>query len=365
MSRMTRSPMRDAAPTHDSARPHDAGVVSTSPRARRLSRMLAILIVGAVCLGAVSIASATTVTLPGAPRDGWAVYHVPVLTGRPAPCCHGYGSGRGKGICDLDRDQGFSISDRDPDSKSGDLLAVYLHFAAGRIDDVRALGERCPVVQADTVQALADVAPATSIALLRELADDTDKAGDNALGALAYHADAAATGAMIALAGEGQPRERRKSALFWLGETRGADGAAAIERVLREDADDELRREAVFALSRSDAIDVHAALLRLAREDRDNEVRAQALFWMGQHGDKRARADLVAVVLDPRASEHVRDQGVFALSQLKPDGIDGLVDLVRGDAPREVKKKAMFWLGQSDSDKATKLLDEVLANAER
>ena len=62
MSRMTRSPMRDAAPTHDSARPHDAGVVSTSPRARRLSRMLAILIVGAVCLGAVSIASATTVT---------------------------------------------------------------------------------------------------------------------------------------------------------------------------------------------------------------------------------------------------------------------------------------------------------------
>ena len=350
--------------TPDAHAVHGGGSVTAQPRTRRVG-MLGGLMFAVIGLAAASAARADGVTLPGAPRDGWAVYHVPVLAGRPAPCCHGHGGGRNNGMSDLDRDQGFSISDRDPDSRAGDRLAVYLHFDAGRIDDVRALGERCPVAQADTVQALADVPPSTSVAVLRELANGEHKAGDNALGAIAYHADAAATSAMIALAGDGQPQQRRKSALFWLGETRGADGAAAIERVLREDADDELRRDAVFALSRSDAIDVHAALLRIAREDRDDEVRAQALFWMAQHGDRRARADLVAAVLDPAASEHVREQGVFALSQLEPDGIDGLVDLVRGDAPRDVKKKAMFWLGQSDSDRATRLLDDVLANAER
>lgn len=304
-------------------------------------------------------------SLPNTPREGWAVYHVPVLQGRPAPCCHGYGSGRNSGMCDLDRDRGFSISSKDPVSKAGDELAVYLHFDGGRVDNVRALGAGCPVKQADTVPVLDGVTPATSIAFLRELAGDSGDAAEQALGAIAYHAEPSATAALIALSDAAHPRERRENALFWLGETRGKDGAAAIERVLRDDADTELRRHAVFALSRSDAIDVHAALLRIAREDGDDEVRAQALFWMAQHGDKRAATDIRAVVLDANASEHVREQGVFALSQLDSGSAEALIELVRGDAPREVKKKAMFWLGQSDSPEATRLLDEVLANAER
>lgn len=318
------------------------------------------------CIGlAAAGASFAAPSLPNAPRDGWAVYYVPVIEGRPAPCCHGYGAGRNKGMCDLDRDRGFSISGNDPSSKAGDELAVYVRFDGSRVDDVRALGAGCPVKQADTVPLIEGVTPATSIAFLRNLAGGKGDAAEQALGAIAYHADPAATATLIALSDATHPRDRRENALFWLGEARGKDGATAIERVLREDPDTELRRHAVFALSLSDAIDVHAALLRLAHEDRDDEVRAQALFWMAQHGDKRAAADIRAVVLGANATPHVREQGVFALSQLDDGGARALIDLIRSDAPREVKKKAMFWLGQSDSPEATRLLDEVLANAER
>ncbi|HET7063746.1 MAG TPA: hypothetical protein VFI49_05675, partial [Rudaea sp.] len=61
-------------------------------------------------------------------------------------------------------------------------------------------------------------------------------------------------------------------------------------------------------------------------------------------------------------SKDVREQGVFALSQLKEGEADAaLIALVRGNYPREVKQQALFWLGQSGSDEALKFLDDVLS----
>ena len=320
-----------------------------------------------LAVAAAPAAAANATSLADAPRSGWAAYRVPVVTGRPAPCCDGYGAGKARGVCDLDRDNGFSISSDDPASTAGDELTVYLRFEEGRIDRVRALGAACPIDGATPVKTLAGVTPATSLALLRSLAEASGTSEDtsgHALGAIAYHADADATRTLVDLAAAGEPRKQREDALFWLGQTRGRDGAAEIERTLRKDPDSELRRHATFALSQSDAVDAHAVLVDVARTDRDDEVRAQALFWIAQGGDPRAKDAILAVIAND-ASEHVQEQGVFALSQLKPGGDEALAELVRGNASREVKKKALFWLGQSGSDAAVRLLDDVLAEADR
>ena len=313
---------------------------------------------------------AHSASLPGAPQDGWAAYRVPILAGRAAPCCHSHDTGAARGTCDLDRDNGFSISDSDAPSQPGDELVVYVRFTDGNIDRLRALGAACPTRSATPVQALSGIDAAASLAFLRELVETRSGNGrkhgapaDDALGAIAYHAEPSATRVLADLAAIGAPSSQRENAIFWLGMTRGRDGANLVEAIVRNDPDDDIRRHAVFALSQSDAIDVHATLLDIARTDADDEVRSQALFWMAQHGDARAAADILAV-LRGDCSEHVREQAVFALSQLEPGGIEALIDLVRGDAPREVKKKALFWLGQSDSDAAVALLDEVLAGAE-
>jgi len=65
-------------------------------------------------------------------------------------------------------------------------------------------------------------------------------------------------------------------------------------------------------------------------------------------------------------SPKVREQGVFALSQLKHGDADAaLIALVRGRYPREVKRQALFWLGESGSEAALKFLDDVLTRADR
>lgn len=77
-------------------------------------------------------------------------------------------------------------------------------------------------------------------------------------------------------------------------------------------------------------------------------------------GDPRARADITDAIRND-SSSHVREQGVFAISQLKGEQADtALIELVRGDYPRPVKKQALFWLGESGSTAAMAFLDLVL-----
>ena len=54
---------------------------------------------------------------------------------------------------------------------------------------------------------------------------------------------------------------------------------------------------------------------------------------------------------------------MFARSQTKQADV-ALIALLRGDHPRKVKERALFWLGQSGSPRAIEYFDEVLSRAE-
>ena len=52
---------------------------------------------------------------------------------------------------------------------------------------------------------------------------------------------------------------------------------------------------------------------------------------------------------------------IFALSQLDDDaGVPILIDIVREDPDPNLKKKAIFWLGQSGDPRAVALFEELL-----
>ena len=342
-----------------------------SGRTAAMQRAAVRLMGGALLLaGLPALVSAATPTLAGAPRDGWVGYRVPIIVGRSAPCCFDFERHSSDRICDLDGDHGFSTSDRDPQSKPGDDLTVYVRFADGKIDHLRALGASCPTRSETPVTMLASVDANTSLAVLRNIVADgggrkhEDLASD-AVAAIAFHADPGATPLLAEFSTPTYDESIRQNAVFWLGQNGGKAGADMIERIARNDSDDiDIRRHALFSLSQSDAIDAYPMLAGFARDDDESEMRSQAMFWMANGGDKRAKADILAAIHNDK-DEDVVEQGVFALSQLDPGGEEALIELVRGNVPREVKKKALFWLAQSDSDAAVRLLDEVLADAAR
>ena len=56
-----------------------------------------------------------------------------------------------------------------------------------------------------------------------------------------------------------------------------------------------------------------------------------------------------------------REQAVFALSQRPRDeGVPALISVARTNKDPEIRKKALFWLGQSHDPRALDLFEELL-----
>jgi HEAT repeat protein len=91
-------------------------------------------------------------------------------------------------------------------------------------------------------------------------------------------------------------------------------------------------------------------------------VRGQALFWIAQKARKKTDADVIRAAADNDPDVEIKKKAVFALSQI-PNG-EGVPDLIRvatENKSREVRKQAMFWLGQSKDPRALAFFEKVLS----
>ena len=71
----------------------------------------------------------------------------------------------------------------------------------------------------------------------------------------------------------------------------------AIENAIQDDPEEEVKKKAVFALSQLPHDQAVPELIRVARTNRNAEVRKQAIFWLGQTRDPRALA-FIEEILD-------------------------------------------------------------------
>ncbi len=86
-----------------------------------------------------------------------------------------------------------------------------------------------------------------------------------------------------------RPEDVREQAVFWVAQQ--AADAATNERddLLADDDDDvDVRKAAVFSLSQRPQREAVPALMEVAETSRFAEVRRSAIFWLGQTGDSRA-----------------------------------------------------------------------------
>jgi hypothetical protein len=112
---------------------------------------------------------------------------------------------------------------------------------------------------------------------------------------------------------------------------------------------------AVFA----NAADLSPELSRLVRDrDAGIETRKQALFWFGQ-GNAPTK-DLVRLY-DSLDARSLREHFTFVVSQRRDDeAVDKLIDIARTDRDSQIRKQAMFWLGQTKHPRAIKFFHDVL-----
>jgi hypothetical protein len=127
-------------------------------------------------------------------------------------------------------------------------------------------------------------------------------------------------------------------------------------------AENRAAKEAIMPTIIADSVVVWPRLLRLARDDGvSRDVRKQAVFWLGQAAGEAAARGLDSLVYANDVDREVREQAVFALSQRPRDeGVPLLIRVVRTNRDPEIRKKALFWLGQSGDPRALALFEEIL-----
>jgi HEAT repeat protein len=141
-----------------------------------------------------------------------------------------------------------------------------------------------------------------------------------------------------------------------------SESASELERMMSRDPDPEIRQHAAFSLSQTSAPNRGDALIRQGREDEEPEVRSQAWFWLAQTGLNGSEEQIRWAIAND-SDDDVRAEAVFALSQLPEErSVDALLAVLRDRSlHREIREQALFWLAQSDSDRAFAYLDELLA----
>src|SRR5581483_6189637 len=235
-----------------------------------------------------------------------------------------------------------------------------------------------------------------SLSLLQELiqSSQTNRISEHLVIAIALHDDPRVATVLKDYVRGNAPGRVRSTAVFWLGQI-GGEQPFLADLVRNQNESVEVRKEAAFAIGagkepgampilkslygsannreikdqiifaasvnedKKDAVDF---LISAAQNDSDHEVRKQAIFWLGQMAGQRAMEALGHTVDDSDAETEVQKQAVFAISQRnRNEAVPALIRIARTHPKAAVRKQALFWLGQTDDERALELFKEILA----
>jgi HEAT repeat protein len=155
------------------------------------------------------------------------------------------------------------------------------------------------------------------------------------------------------------PDDLREKVIFWIGQSGGAENEAFLRALYGRLKNEELRKKVLFSISQAGGQENGRWLLGIARDgNQPIELRKQALFWAGQGGASIGDLTSLYTTMTDRA---MRDQLIFVYSQRdEPAAVDKLLDIAKRDPDPELRKKALFWLGQSDDPRAAKALQAII-----
>jgi hypothetical protein len=122
---------------------------------------------------------------------------------------------------------------------------------------------------------------------------------------------------------------------------------------------------AITAAVLADSASVWRRLLTIARDSGtlSRSIRHEAAFWLAQFSaaklDGRGESFVIPDGDDDR--DDPRSSAIFALSQLRNrEGIEPLLQIARTNHDARLRRKALFWLGESVDSRAIALFGEIM-----
>jgi HEAT repeat protein len=161
---------------------------------------------------------------------------------------------------------------------------------------------------------------------------------------------------------ESESGDLREKAIFWLGQRRSTENTEFLRTLYSRLSNQDLKEKILFSLSQQRGAGNEAWLMNIAVNSKEDiELRKKALFWAGQSGV--AIPELASLYDRLGAGDtEMKEQIIFVLSQRQKDkpAIDKMFDIAKNDKDPELRKKAIFWLGQSRDPRVQQFLMDLI-----
>jgi HEAT repeat protein len=158
---------------------------------------------------------------------------------------------------------------------------------------------------------------------------------------------------------DGTSQELRGQAIFWLGQRASAENNQFLRSLYTRLTSDELKDKVIFSLSQRKGMGNEKWMMDIVTNPRESiEMRKKALFWAGQGG-----ADIQELLpfYERLNDREMKEQMIFVLSQRRSGpAMDKLFDIAKNDRDPELRKKAIFWLGQSRDPRVQQFLLDII-----
>jgi TolA-binding protein len=166
----------------------------------------------------------------------------------------------------------------------------------------------------------------------------------------------------LAEADDTPPRVREK-AIFQLGQNRSQENAQFLRdlfnRMSKTERTEDTRKHILFSLSQMQGVGNDRWLLGVAGDaSQSTDVRKHALWTAGQAG---VSASEFIPLYDRSTDRAIKEQLIWVLSESRDRAAaDKLIDIARNDRDPELRKKAIFWLGQMHDPRIQQLLLDII-----
>jgi len=156
------------------------------------------------------------------------------------------------------------------------------------------------------------------------------------------------------------PEDVRGDAIFWLGQGRSLD-LEYFKGLFRKTRNEDMRNRILTSVGQNSTPEASAWLVEIARDKSfDTDTRKQAIFWAGQK--KSFDLEQLSTIYDQsRGDTEFQNHLLFIYSQRRESAaVDKLMAIAKSDPNVELRKQALFWLGQKNDPRVRQFIRDLI-----
>jgi hypothetical protein len=157
-----------------------------------------------------------------------------------------------------------------------------------------------------------------------------------------------------------RPDAIRRMAVFWMGEAPDDQVVGRLLDMLDSALPDAIKYNVVMALSRHGGDEATEVLQGLALDQGvERRLREQAVFWIGH---MPGGTPILGALYDRLTERALRERVIYAYAQRRNDdlALENLMAIARSETDRELRGRAIFWLGTVRDPRAVQFLADLI-----